>query len=39
VKGANIGVAVAERGAWEDRRHGSLILLPRRPGSAGRAGS
>jgi hypothetical protein len=26
VKGTNIGVAVVEREAWEDRRHGLLLL-------------
>jgi hypothetical protein len=39
LKGANIGVAVAERVAWEDRGHGFLLPLPRRPGSVGRVGS
>jgi hypothetical protein len=35
LKGANIGVAVVERAGWEDRRHGFLLPLPRRPGRAG----
>ena len=34
LKGANIGVA-----SWEDRRHGLLLPLSRRPGSAGRTRS
>jgi hypothetical protein len=39
VNSANIRVAVAERAGWEDRRHGFLLPLPRRPGRAGRAHS
>src|SRR5262245_23917719 len=29
VKGANIGVGVGRPAAWQDRRHGALIPLPR----------
>jgi hypothetical protein len=39
LKGANIGVAASRREGWEDRRHGLLLPLPRRPGAAGRARS
>jgi dihydrodipicolinate reductase len=38
VKGANIGVAALGREGWEDRCHGVLLPLPRRPGSAWCAG-
>ena len=37
LKGANIGVAAPGREGWEDRRHGFLLPLPRRPGRGGRA--
>src|SRR6266511_250834 len=34
VKGAITPVALSEGAAWEDRRHGLLLHLPRFPGSA-----
>jgi putative transposase len=37
LKGAKIGVASSWRAGWEDRRHGLLLPLPRREGSAWRA--
>jgi hypothetical protein len=39
LKGANIRVTSLRGEAWEDRRHGSLVPLSRRAGSARRARS